>query len=678
MQSKNTVAIWERAPMIRLLLPFMIGILLYDKLMGKNINTHLPIVALIAVTIACIILGIVSLKRSSYQIHASIATMISICVLAFTICFYEAQQYDVQEIIGKNTSNRILARVSAAPTVKNKTIKYELCLLNLIDSQSVKATKGKALLYLYRKTNNLSINFGDTILLPNQWQTIHNQGNPFELDYQKNCARKHIYVQQFLSADQVFVYGKKNNYSFFEKTHQYCITTIEEFIKDSTCKALLKAMLLGEEQDIDPNTRAAYNDTGIIHIISISGAHVAILFAAISFLLRFIRQQKYQWLKLILSLALIWFYVVLAGASTPALRAAIMFSLLSLGNFSQQQRNPLNQLFTTAFMLLLFQPMWLFNIGFQLSFVAVLSLIIFYKPLSSLYQSPYCIIRYGTDAIAASIAAEILVAPLVAYYFHSFPPLFIIANVVASIAMGFILVMGMILLLVSKISFLATIVAATIVFVADIFHRFIGILQTVNIASLKSIYVSQTLLVLLYLLISSFALFLISKKKRAAWISLCCLLLISLLHLERSISIHRQEKLIVFNQAKGLHCELIKGNSYSIMNGNDTETFAARNAHIAYGACEKKGLGNRQILRIHDHAILLLNQESKFNKPFPIDILVIASWKNPVNVDALVQTFSPKQIVISSNEQSKEWAAQCNAARIKLHNTKTQGAFIYP
>jgi len=678
MWSKNTVAIWERAPMIRLLLPFMIGILLYDKLMDKNINKHLPFIALSISTSICLILGILSLSKSRYQITASIASMISICVLAFTICSYQTQQYNTQEILNKKTSQKVLARISAVPTVKNKTIKYELCLLNLIDGESVKDIRGKALLYLYSKNNQLSINFGDTILLPNQWQAIHNQGNPFELDYQKNCARKHIYVQQFLSAEEVFVYGKKNNYSFFEKTHQYCISTIEKSIKDSTAKALLKAMLLGEEQDIDPNTRAAYNDTGIIHIISISGAHVAILFAAISFLFQYVRQQKYQWLKFIISLALIWFYVVLAGASTPALRAAIMFSLLSLGSLSQQQSNPLNQLLTTAFILLLFQPMWLFSIGFQLSFLAVLSLIIFYTPLRSLYQSRYRIIQYGIDTIAASIAAEILVAPLVAYYFHSFPPMFIIANVLASIAMGMILVMGMILLLVSKISFLATMLASAIVFLSNIFHRFIGILQAVNFSSFRSIYVSPILLALLYLFIASLAFYLLQKKKAAVWVSLGSLLFIALLHLERSVAIYRQEKLIVFNQSKEVHCELIKGNHYSILNGNDSETFATKNAHIAYGASYKNASDSRKMITLEKHSILLLDEEYNLSKAFPIDILIITSWEKPMDITKVIQTFLPKQIVISSNAQAAEWAEQCKKANISLHNTKSQGAFIYP
>ncbi|MDI9319598.1 MAG: ComEC/Rec2 family competence protein [Phycisphaerales bacterium] len=665
--------------MIRLVLPFIMGILLYDKLTEKSINYYLPFIALVVATCCCLILGLLSLSKKRYQIAATVAAMISICTLAFTICFYQEQQYKVQSITElKSSSQKILAQVSAIPTLKNKTTKYELCLLKLIDKQTTKTIKGKALVYLYTKNNRLSINFGDTILLPNQWQAIHNAGNPFELDFEKNCARKHIYIQQFLSAEQVFVYGKKNTYSFLEKTHQYCISTIEESIKDSTCKALLKAMLLGDEQDIDPNTRSAYNDTGIIHIISISGAHVAILFAAISFLFQLTRQQKHQWLKFIFSLALIWFYVLLAGASTPALRAAIMFSLLILGNVTKQQHNPLNQLLTTAFILLLLRPMWLFNIGFQLSFVAVLSLIIFYKPLRSLYSSPHRIIQYGIDAIAASIAAEILVAPLVGYYFHSFPPMFILANILAGIAMGFILVMGMILLLVSKIGFLATIVATVIVFVSDIFHRIIGILQAVNFSSFRSIYVSPTVLILLYLFITASTFFVLKKKKIAIWMSFLSLLLIALVHLERSISIHRQEKFIVFNQSKEVHCELIKGNHYSILNGDDSETFATKNAHIAYGASYKNGRDSRKIITLENHSILLLHEEYNLSKAFPIDILIITSWEKPMNITKVIQTFLPKQIVISSNGQAAAWAEQCKRANINLHNTKSQGAFIYP
>ncbi len=675
-------SIWEQTPVLRLLISFVMGILIYDHTtIGQCTNGTIISSAICAAGIAIITY---SLSSKRLKLLSSIVSIILPASLACTICYLQDESRDALTIVKeKQSKNSCMAVVIAKPELKTKTIKYTLRIINTLQDVKANPEDTKASLYVFKTGNQPNINKGDTLLLPNQWQFIRNAGNPFEMDYQKICARKNLYLQQFLYPNQLLVYAQKNraDYTLLDLAHQYCINSINHHIKDSTTNALLKAMIIGDEHDIDPNTREAYSDTGIIHIISISGAHVAILFVAIGFFLGFIKSKRHEWLKILLGLALIWFYVLLAGASTPALRAALMFSILALGKLTGQGNNPLNQLFSTAFLLLLFQPMWLFAIGFQLSFTAVLSLIVFYPSLATVFKPKNKIAQFFNNTIAASIAAEILVAPLVAYYFHNFPIMFIIANVIASVAMGAVLLLGMLLIIFSQTGFIATVISTLIVTISEVFHKCIYFLQPINFKSFKTINLPLSILLLLYFFIGSIAISILLKRKHAIWASVLALLLMSFIHLQKSLQILEREQLIVFNQSKATQCELIRANTYSILSGEEKEDWITRNAHIGLYNPEKEEQNKKKVLLIRNKKILLLDSTTKTENPFPIDIIIVKSWKKHINVNELATAFSPEQIVIANNQnqyQTREWIEQCGIANIKLHNTKTDGAFNLP
>lgn len=670
--------LWEQVPMLRLLLPFIMGILLFDAnplLLSEDSIFILPV--LILTTFSLLVF---SINKPKLILANAISTITLLASLAYFICFH----YDTRNNsrwFGHEKSSRYSLVVISKAEEKSKTDKYEVDVIRSLTEKSIEPAMGKAFVYIYRKEGSKIFKKGDTLLLRANWSAITNNGNPFEMDYQKFCARKNVFHQQFLKAEQAILYSKHNENatSFLDKASGYCIDVINNKVKDSTTNALLKAMIVGEEKDIDPNTREAYSDTGIIHIVSISGAHVAIIFAAIGFLFGLIKSKSNNGLKMLLSLAIIWLYVLLAGASTPALRAATMFSILAIGNVSNQRANPLNQLFSTAFILLLVQPMWLFSIGFQLSFVAVLSLIIFYVPLASLFKPTNKIALFFTNAIAASVAAEILVAPLVAYYFHSFPVMFILANVLASLTMGAMLVLGVLLILFAKISFLATLISTILIYFSIVFHKGIFLLQQVEIEAFKTIYLPFLSLLLIYLFIASLIVTIGLKKKNALWVSACSIFIMALLHLQRSIEINTQKQLIVYNQSKEVHCEYIDANSYSIMNGTKEESTATKNTHIALGTIQKEMPTPKALFLIGGKKILLIDSNTNTNVAFPVDVIIVKSIIKNIDVAALAKAFSVRQIVIANNQYtylSDKWESQCKQANIALHNTKTDGAFI--
>lgn len=692
MRQQGKAAIWEQAPMMRFLAALLVGILVYDAFAPKGLQARFVLIGLALCIVPFVLLSLKNKRGLSSILLGYISTI----ALGFSLCYYQDCSQK-NEFLGRKLvpNTYSLAVITAEPINKNKTTKYEVSILKTLDRNQIKDAVGKAYLYVLKGGKEQKIAKGDTLFIPSNWQSMSNSGNPFALNYQKSCARKGIYFQQFLTPDKVVVYAARNQSSFnlLEKTYKYAINSIQQHIKDSSTSALLKAMLLGDERDIDPTMREAYSDTGTIHIISISGAHVAILFATIAALFKGVNNKKKKWIQLLLSLGLVWFYVLLSGASTPALRAALMFSILAIGAASQQQTNPLNQLLTAAFVLLLLNPMWLFTIGFQLSFITVLSLIIFYPPLLTLLPQAQlkgkskvlAILNYGStfllNALAASIAAEILVAPLVAFYFHSFPPMFLIANILASIAMTAVLILGMLLLLVAKISLLAQALSSIIIFIAQIFHKWIAYLQQINLPAFKTIHLSPQNLVLLYLIILAFASFWLLKNKQSLWIGLFAMLGFSLQHLHKSLRISQQNGLVVYHQNGAALIEKYCGNTFEIINGDSEETFAQKNAHIGLNLQHKKSPKPQATYIIKGQKIAVLRDEAILPNTFPVDILIVAYETQKVDVANLQKIFRPKKIVIGNNQkayQIKDWEAQCAGLEIALHNTKKDGAFLLP
>jgi len=684
---QNKAQFWETAPFFRILLPLVAGIVCaYYFPFAFSISS-----LLIIVSVAFIVYSILSFQKKTNNTISLLRF-----ILLNTALFFSAWSLryidDVRNNntwFGKslNSSQAYLARITDAPAEKERTWKLSVTILNAIQGQKAIPATGKAFVYIYKDEADLPLHKGDTILLPNKWQPIKNAGNPFEFNYAAYCAENNLYYQQFLALKDVKLYASTNNKDItaIDKAHDWCMQQLARYIKDSSTMGLIQAMLIGDEVNLDPSLRQAYSETGIIHIIAISGSNVTIFFIVIAFLLSWIRNRKYHWIKYMVALPLVWFYVLMAGAAPSAIRAAIMFTLLAIGLAFQKNNNSLNQLFATAVILLCASPMWLFSLGFQLSFLAVLSLILFYGPIYRLYITPYYIPRKLWQTIAASIAAEILVAPLIVYYFHLFPLFFLVSNVLAFLFMGIVLVLGMLVVVSSALPTLASALATVTTFIAVRFNTLVYKLQKFNPTSFHFLSLSTIELLVLYCCIAGAAAFLLKKRKNALFISLtsCCILLCLLCTDEWTV-LH-QNKLVVYNINHTAQVELIQGKHYSILHTDTTITQNKKNytlkpAHTAWHAWQQIPTTNNEMLQFGKYKVLLLNEEPPYAfHSFPVDYIIINYKANNINLEQLQHSFSPKLIILSANNSRKTIEKCLNVAtmaHIPLHAVSSNGAFI--
>ena len=174
---------------------------------------------------------------------------------------------------------------------------------------------GSALLYVYHRPGATSLAENDTLLVPDGWQAIRNSGNPFELNNATLQRRKGISMQQFVPENAVVIFGraKQKGTGFLSKAHNWCDIQLRTYIRDSTTLGLLQAMLLGDESGFDPELRQAYAQTGVVHIVSISGTHVSVLYLVVTGVLFWIKGRRGSWIKYAAGLLLVWLYVLGIG-----------------------------------------------------------------------------------------------------------------------------------------------------------------------------------------------------------------------------------------------------------------------------------------------------------------------------------------------------------------------------
>ena len=544
---------------------------------------------------------------------------------------------------------------------------------------------GSGLVYIYRSGGQLSLAEGDTLLLPSRWQAIRNSGNPFEFDNATFQRRKGILHQQFLPVSAVTIFGKAASSQAMPLTqiHHWADRQLRAYIRDSATLGLLQAMLLGDEGGFDPELRQAYSQTGVIHIVSISGSHVAVLFLVVTGVFFWLKGKRGAWVKAITGVALVWLYVLVAGAPPSALRSALMFTVIALAGVSGQEGNSLNTLACAAFALLVVEPAWLFSVGYQLSFGAVLSMLLFYSPIYRLWYWPkrHWFTRWLWAASSASFAAEILTAPLVIYYFHNFPLLFLIANIIAAIMAGVCaLIGGLAIIAFCWIPPIARSLGILVMIVVNWFNSAIIWMQGWHVTALQHLRLSASELALCYLLIIGLGVWWLKKLRHGLFIALPAVCMLLLMLTFDAFQTLRQERLIVYNNGRIPAAEIIRGRHFESLTGG-VVGYNAVAAHTGLGAWRKGENLTSPYFSFAGKRMLLLQDSSiqAYENPFPVDVLILARPLRQIRVANFLQTFSPKEIVLAVRPSAyhlRRWTDSCSAHGILLHSVDRDGAYI--
>ncbi len=334
---------------------------------------------------------------------------------------------------------------------------YLKCIINCKFAENSISKSEKKLVFIQDDlTKKLKEN--STILFYGKFNKIKNIGHPGEFDSEQYWATKGVYEIGFILPENVKLL-KKGSQKITSPTYfRNKLTKLLKSVLSGQELALANALILGERSLLTNETTQQFSNTGAMHILAVSGLHIGILLQILLKLFQPFRKLISRNKAILLSLVILWIYAFITGFSASVIRSVVMFSLISIGSMRGKENSDLNILAFSALTILCWNPLFIYDIGFQLSYTAMLGIYLFYPYLKTIISSKYKIIQLIIEGTMVGIAAQTTTIPFTLYYFHQFPNYFILTNI-ALMAFSFvILLLGLFIFTFFWIPFLKLIV----------------------------------------------------------------------------------------------------------------------------------------------------------------------------------------------------------------------------
>lgn len=291
------------------------------------------------------------------------------------------------------------------------------------------------LLYVAKDEASAAITRGDTILLNAKLQAPSNE-NTGDFDYVSYLKRKGITGTAYIGAKNWQIKGHNDHISWMQRLQDFRAIVIDKYKSlgfEGDSFAILSALTTGYKEELSDEIREVYSVAGVSHVLALSGLHIGLIYGFMLLLLMPLwKQVPYtRPLSICVIIITLWSFAIFTGLSTSVVRSTIMFSMHAIASMREERPATLHVLTLTAFGMLLYNPLWLFDVSFQLSFVAVASILILQPHISSTLPEPrYGIIKKVKDIMTVSMAAQIGTAPLIILYFHHFSTHFLLSNLI--------------------------------------------------------------------------------------------------------------------------------------------------------------------------------------------------------------------------------------------------------
>ena len=549
-------------------------------------------------------------------------------------------------------------------------------------------TKGKVLVNIKNDSLINAIKVDELLFTTNEYKEIKKALNPFEFNYQEYLKKQQIYHQIILTNEEYKVLNSKQRtlrgfaYSLREKINQEldkCNFPVEEL-------AIINALLLGQRQDISKELFEQYKNAGAIHILAVSGLHIGIVLLILNMLFKPIESIKNgKIIKLILLVISLWLYAFIAGFSASIVRAVTMFTAIAIGLVTNRQSGVKNSLIVSMFVLLLINPLYLFDVGFQLSYTAVFSIVWMQPYFSNLWKPRYKIINYFWQLLTVSFAAQLGILPLSLFYFHQFPGLFFVSSLVIIPFLGIILGVGFLVIILALLNFLPQFLATFYGAVIKTMNDFVTFISHQEAFVFQDISFSLLLMILFYVLLISTMNWLETKSIKNLYFVLISISMVQINLVYEKFKIQNTNEFIVFHQSKNSIFGNRKGDELTIYRTQDSIISKRYSPISSY----KRGLSNldvqqkssiKNILKINSKKVLIIDSLGVYDNLNynPETVILIQSPK--INFERMIQNTQPKLIIADgSNYKSyvRLWQKTCENSEIYFHNTSKKGAYEY-
>lgn len=661
---------------IRLTLCTVIGIIL-----SLYVSPYTTLLTYSLITLIVVFIGLSFLNRKSFTlIYSSCVYLIfTLLICVFTILkTSEFQKHHFSKRIDGNTNYSSTLKIQDVLKPTSYYNRYYAEVLSIND----KPTTGRVLIYLKKSSKEPQLNIDDIIVSNCKFKSISPPLNPSLFNYKQYLKQRYISYSTTLNPSQLKVTNVSSTsiYGFANSIRTHIIEKLNTYPFSKKELAIINALLLGERQYIDKTTFTNYSNAGAIHILAISGLHIGILLFILNFIFSPLKTFKNGTLiKTFIIVGLLWCIAFITGLSPSVVRATTMFSIIQLATLLKRPTNIYNTIALSAFVLLVIRPMYLFDVGFQLSYAAVIAIVTIHPLFIKLWRPKHRIVRYFWSLFALSIAAQIGVLPLSLFYFHKFTGLFWLTNLIIIPFVSVILSVGIFIICLA----LCNLLPSWVVKIYD------GCIETMNaiiawIGNFDAFIIERISFTLIQVLTSYAFIFCCTQfalRKRHAWLvyALCFVIGFQTEHIiTKSKS---KDELIVFHKYKSTAIGIKKKSNLSLY--SDVDSLSALrflNDYRMSRHIKNTELKNMtSVFKTPNKHLLVVDSLGIYNTTTfkPKSILLRTSPK--INLDRLIDTVKPKLIIADGsnyNSYIKRWKATCRKRNIPFHSTNEKGCYM--
>ncbi|MEO0038175.1 MAG: hypothetical protein RIQ59_1386 [Bacteroidota bacterium] len=547
-----------------------------------------------------------------------------------------------------------------------------------------KPSFGKVLLNI-KKSNYHSLDVGSKLQVVGSISKNKPSNNPNQFDYGNYLENQHIYGQLFVKANSIRISSIKEKSLFYYASllRNRIIHNLEKNHFHKAELSVVVALILGQQQDISPEIVRDYQYAGAVHVLSVSGLHVGFILLFITFLLKpFPNSRRGALVKLIIVITFLWAFGLLAGFAPSVVRSVTMFSFVAVGMYLRRSVNIYNTLAISALFILLFQPSFLMDVGFQLSYVALYFIVWLQPLLASIWLPKYKLISYFWDIITVSFVAQIGTFPMSIYYFHQFPGLFFVTNLVILPGMSIILGLGVVVMFLAAFDWIWLPLIKALEWCIWLLNKVIAWIASFEGFVFKDIPLSVFMMWGLYFVIFSVIIWI--KKPTFKKLLFLLIAIISLQSLAFSLKYFNQksEELLVFNSRGTTLLTERYGDQVTLFSTKysikSKSAALVLKSYLIGNSCiliNKRELPN--LLYFKHKKILIINRDGKLRAACSTDILLLVN--NPkINLERVLQMVKPKLVVADASNYRlycKLWKVTCEKEKIPFHSTDEKGFY---
>ncbi len=395
---------------------------------------------------------------------------------------------------------------------------------------------------------------GDELILNSSIEPIKNKGNPGEFDAETYWKSKGISHIGFLRGGEFFIGSREKNIlvSWFNRLDRMLSQLFEDRLRPEAI-GIAKALILGDRDHLDSEAVRTFGNAGAMHVLAVSGLHVGLILTMLIFVLSRFPKWISKYRATVIALGIIWFYSLITGFSPSVFRAVVMFSLLTIAKLSGKNYNSINVLMASAMILLLYDPLLLYDLGFQLSYMAMLGIFILYKPISSFLFFSNRWLKLIWDGTAVALSAQVFTLPLTLYFFHQYPNYFLLSNLGLMALTNLILIAGILLISIQFIPLVSGAFAWVLSILVMTMFFFVQWVQNLPASTATGFEISLLEVVALFVII---ALVLFSFYKKGRWIYLGSTMIVitcTAIVFQRFTNLNKNE-FVIFNETHLTFC----------------------------------------------------------------------------------------------------------------------------